>query len=143
MIILSVPAKLNLSKSYVYEVPFPVALLVQLPLVVPVYTVPPRPATTRSLNIAQNIILSVDADTCGTMFVLNLVVPFILRYPPVMSGSKFVSCSASPGDMLYTSLFNTKPPAQLALNGDMVEVSGIYMYPCISHVCFAIYIFAS
>ena len=81
------------------------------------YTVPPLAATTKSLNIAQSCTLSVDAETCGTILELNFVVPFNLLYPPSILGSKFYNCNASPGCIAKTSLFKTKPPAQLTTIG--------------------------
>ena len=97
--------------------PLLVALLVQLPVVVPVYTVPPLAAIIKSLNITDINILSSAFATCGTIVELYLVVPFSLLYPPVMSGSKLDSCKASPGCIVNTSLLSTRPPAQLAVNG--------------------------
>ena len=66
-----------------------------------------------------------DAETWGTILELYNVVPFNRLYPPSTEGSKLVSCKASPGCILYTSLFNISPPPQLAVYGDICEVSGI------------------
>ena len=97
IIILLVPLKLNLSKSYVFVVPWLVASDVQDPLVPPYTTVPPLAATILSLNIADICTLSVLEATWGTIVELYFVVPFNLLYPPSVDGSKFTNCNASPG----------------------------------------------
>ena len=75
--------------------------------------------------IATISTVSVDADTCGTIFELKAVVPNIFLYPPAISGSKLVSCKASPGRMEKISLFKTNPPKQLTTVGAICDVFGI------------------
>ena len=95
---LSVPLKLNFSKSYaLVDVPNPVVKLVQLPLVVPLCISPPLATITCPLNIIeQSTTRLVVLDPCGTIVLLYNAVPLIRLYPPLISGSKFCSISASP-----------------------------------------------
>ena len=96
---LSVPLKLNFSKSYaLVAVPSPVVKLVQLPLVVPLCISPPLATIICPLNtIEQSITRLVVLDPCGTIVVLYCAVPLTRLYPPLISGSKFCNISASPG----------------------------------------------
>ena len=88
---------------------------------------PPRATIICPLNtIEQSIVLPLWVDPSGTIVVLYNAVPPTLLYPPLISGSKFCSISASPGAMENTSLLSVKPPAQLTTNGEIKSVVGIY-----------------
>ena len=76
---LSLPSKLNISKSYVEALVLPVSIAVQelLPAVA-VNIFSPLAAIILSLNFIDNKTASVDALVCGTIFVTSLLNPFIL-----------------------------------------------------------------
>jgi len=130
---LSVPLKLNFSKSYaLLDVPRPVVKLVQLPEVVPLWISPPLAAIIWPLNIIEQSTVKLELlDPSGIIVVLYCAVPLTRLYPPLISGSKFCSIRASPGAIENTSLLSVKPPAQLTTNGDIRSVVGIinlYIY---------------
>ena len=81
---LSVPSKLNFSKSYaLVAVPNPVVKVVKLPLVVPLCISPPLATITCPLNIIeQSTTRLVVLDPCGTIVLLYNAVPLIRLYPP-------------------------------------------------------------
>ena len=71
---LSLPSKLNISKSYTPALVLPVSIAVQelLPAVA-VNIFSPLAATILSLNFIDNKTASVEALVCGTMFVTSLL----------------------------------------------------------------------
>ena len=76
---LSLPSKLNISKSYTPALVLPVSIAVQelLPAVA-VNIFSPLAATILSLNFIDSNTASVDALVCGTILVTSLAKPFIL-----------------------------------------------------------------
>ena len=123
---LSLPSKLNFSNVYLPALVLPLSLSVQDPLPADAVCIfSPLAATMVSLNIQANNISSVYRLVCGTTFVLYFTNPFILLYPPPMSGSKFTSSSASPGCIANVDLFRTNPPCNGNAAGDVCDKSGI------------------
>ena len=123
---LSFPSKLNFSNVYLPALVLPLSRSVQEPLPAAAVNIfCPLAATIVSLNIQANNISSVDKLVCGTTFVLYLTNPFILLYPPPISGSKFTSSSASPGCIANVDLFKTNPPCSGNDAGDVCDKSGI------------------
>ena len=82
---------------------------------------------TQKLNMIEQSTTKLELlDPSGTIVLLYCAVPLTRLYPPFISGSKFCSIRASPGDIENTSLLSVKPPAQLTTNGDIRSVVGIY-----------------
>ena len=124
---LSLPSKLNFSNVYLPALVLPLSLSVQEPLPADAVCIfSPLAATIVLLNIHASNISSVDKLVCGTTFVLYFTNPFILLYPPPMSGSKFTSSSAYPGCMANVDLFRTNPPCNGNDAGDVLDKSAIY-----------------
>ena len=88
----------------------------------------PLAATTRSPNVATIKTFSLAELVCGTTALTYLLNPFILLYPPSMSGSKFCSSNASPGCIINVERFKTNPPWQLNAVGCTCDRSGILHY---------------
>jgi len=72
----------------------------------------PLAPRTKLLNTVVIRTASVLDDVCGTTKPTKGSKPFILLYPPSMSGSKLVNSKACPGFIMNVDWLRTNPPSQ-------------------------------